>query len=431
MSKALYYYSIGFFCLLFLAGIFFYGVAVGKYQIPPFNMIKKAQDAVEDVFVHWENDANINPTRHLVPRRSGNTRIVTHDNKRKAQGLRLVAAFTGKDKAHHGAYLIDENDNVTHYWPVYYDKLDPEGRAPTNVFLHGFNVFPDGSIIVNFDFGNVLARIDACGNTIWRNLGWYHHNVSKGLNGTVWSWKRMQPEDAPENNGQEKNVDEHLVEIKVDSGEVVTEISFIEDIMLPYGVHGVFAIRKADEDSGFDGRYLPDPFHPNDIEILTEDLATKFPNFKTGDILISLRSLNTVAVLDGKSYKPVWWHTGPWHRQHDPDFLSNGTISVFNNNMQMGKSTIDQINPATNQVVSVFSGTDEQPFYTWVRGKHEYLPNGNILITESQAGRVIEVSGDEIVWEYQNIYDEKNNAVTNKAMLLPSDFFNPGALTCK
>jgi hypothetical protein len=38
-----------------------------------------------------------------------------------------------------------------------------------------------------------------------------------------------------------------------------------------------------------------------------------------------------------------------------------------------------------------------------VRGAQQRLPNGNTLITESEAGRLLEVTADgEVVWEYIN-----------------------------
>ncbi|MGH8488396.1 MAG: hypothetical protein ACREXS_05895, partial [Gammaproteobacteria bacterium] len=63
-------------------------------------------------------------------------------------------------------------------------------------------------------------------------------------------------------------------------------------------------------------------------------------------------------------------------------------------------------------------------FILIMRGVHEILPNGNILITEPQGGHAFEVNGDsQIVWEYQNIYDQQNNAVINKATWVADNFF--------
>jgi hypothetical protein len=54
-------------------------------------------------------------------------------------------------------------------------------------------------------------------------------------------------------------------------------------------------------------------------------------------------------------------------------------------------------------------------------GDHQLLSNGNTLLTESVAGRVIEVntSGD-IVWEYFNLVGNGLVAVISDAQVLPT-----------
>jgi len=53
--------------------------------------------------------------------------------------------------------------------------------------------------------------------------------------------------------------------------------------------------------------------------------------------------------------------------------------------------------------LSVVWSFTEPGFFTNGAGAQQRLPNGNTLITESERGRVIEVSPDgEVVWEYIN-----------------------------
>ena len=59
------------------------------------------------------------------------------------------------------------------------------------------------------------------------------------------------------------------------------------------------------------------------------------------------------------------------------------------------------------------------------------LENGNLLLTVASSGRVLEVSANgELVLEYQNVFDQTRNGVVSMAVLVPEDFFTPGALTC-
>jgi hypothetical protein len=126
-----------------------------------------------------------------------------------------------------------------------------------------------------------------------------------------------------------------------------------------------------------------------------------------------------------------WSQIGPWHRQHDPDFLPDGTISVFNNNMGLGASQIIAMDPATRDYRVAFDGGRDRNFYTWRRGRHQTLDNGNIMLVETERGRALEVTPEgDVVWEFNNIYDRGRNGLVNDARILSPDYFRRGALAC-
>jgi hypothetical protein len=130
--------------------------------------------------------------------------------------------------------------------------------------------------------------------------------------------------------------------------------------------------------------------------------------------------------------------TGPWLNQHDPDILPDGTISIFDNRRLRGRgegeplggmsrlfdgSRILSIDPASDAIRTVYEGTADNPFYTNVMGKHQDLDNGNLLIAQSEGGRVFEIADNgEIVWEYINRYDEDNVAVIQQADRYPLEY---------
>ncbi|MGH8168001.1 MAG: arylsulfotransferase family protein, partial [Woeseiaceae bacterium] len=62
-----------------------------------------------------------------------------------------------------------------------------------------------------------------------------------------------------------------------------------------------------------------------------------------------------------------------------------------------------EFDPATMSLVWQYTGTAESPLQSDIRSYTQRLPNGNTLITESNGGRILEVTPDqEIVWEYTN-----------------------------
>ena len=398
------------FALMFLA--FGYGFIAAYAKLPPYAALNEAWNAVTDLSEHWKNDLNIEPTRHLVAVQPGRSMITVNDAGAMAAGNRIIAGLTPGRGALYGAVLYDASGKELHYWPIDYAQVEPGGIDPENVFPHGFEVFRDGSIVVNFDDGKGLARIGPCGEVRWAVNKWYHHAISKSRDGTIWTWRGST-----------------IVQVDPDTGEELQQISLQKDVIEAHGLHGVFSLFTEEQEEGLE--YHGDAFHANDIDVLDASMAKAFPMFEAGDLLISLRSLNLVAVIDASTHKPKWWMIGPWHRQHDPDFLPNGSISVYDNNMGMGYSQIVVVYPHTGRYDVLIKGGEQLDFYSWRRGKHQHLENANILITETERGRVFEVDRDgRVVWEYNNIYDDTRNGVVSKAMVLPQDFFAEAALQC-
>ena len=82
------------------------------------------------------------------------------------------------------------------------------------------------------------------------------------------------------------------------------------------------------------------------------------------------------------------------------------------------------IDPTGGQVI--FDGTDEN-LYTRNSGNHQMLPNGNILMTVSQQGRVVEVTPDgEVAFEFLNTYDADEDTAlpVMECIYLPEGFFD-------
>lgn len=107
---------------------------------------------------------------------------------------------------------------------------------------------------------------------------------------------------------------------------------------------------------------------------------------------------------------------GPWVRQHDPDFGADGRIAVFDNRndgedgKRLGGNRVILVEPlgrSDGQWETVYENSEETPFFTAKRGMLDLLPNGNILVAETDAGRAFEFDNEEkIVREYVNRHDE-------------------------
>ena len=134
-------------------------------------------------------------------------------------------------------------------------------------------------------------------------------------------------------------------------------------------------------------------------------MASHLPNAAAGDVLISMRQIDVLAVLDLETRVIKWAVRGPWHMQHDPDVLADGNLLLFDNRGDMkngGTSRILEFDPKTLEIFWEYPGDSEEVLFTSIFGSQQRLPNGNTLISESNNGRILEVTREgDVVWEYK------------------------------
>jgi Arylsulfotransferase (ASST) len=310
--------------------------------------------------------------------------------------------------------LLDPTGKVTFSWPIDYPKLVPGGEPME--FPHATKVMPDGTLLVSFDDGQAMGRLDACGNPMWvRSDQTYHHVFQKDEEG-FWTWRAL---------ADTRGDDQKLYRFDAATGKGLESIDLIDDVVAASARDALIAsIPKGYEFTRETWNWnMPDLFHPNDIEPLTAEMADAFPQFSPGDLLISLRNINLVAVIDRQTNEFLWASRGPWREQHDPDWQADGTITVFNNNLGRGRSSIVKIDPQTN-AASVLFGGDGPKFYSSIMGNHERLPNGNWLILSTTEGRLIEVTATGApVREYNNMVNARYNAIMPNVEYLAPDHF--------
>ena len=149
------------------------------------------------------------------------------------------------------------------------------------------------------------------------------------------------------------------------------------------------------------GLYPIDLLHTNSLEIIRQDAPGLW---RAGDLLISLRSLNLVLVLNPESGEVRWtWGPGEVLRQHQPTVVDGGEVMLFDNGTETRGSRILEVDPRKDQVVWRYKGKTPSDFFSIIRGGNQRLPNGNVLITDSERGRALEVTrAGETVWEYYN-----------------------------
>jgi hypothetical protein len=171
--------------------------------------------------------------------------------------------------------------------------------------------------------------------------------------------------------------------------------------------------------------------------------------FKPGNVMISFRNLNIIAVIDRDSKKIVW-KANITIGQHNVHMIpagvpGTGNVLVFDNggippnaNPQRAfarwNSRVLEINPLNMATVSEYtaekSGRPIWTFFSHFISSAQRQPNGNTLICEGANGRFFEVTpAGEIVWEYVNPFSSLAGKIrTNqvfRAAKVPESWLKP------
>ena len=338
--------------------------------------------------------------------------------------------------------VIDRDGRIIHEWRPVWSEVWPDGegefreRPVTGMYLHGVEVLPDGSMVANFEHQSTF-RMDACGNILWKldNLG--HHSVHYATDGTLW----VSAEDYIAEGGT--GFPYHIAplrswtmqNISVD-GQIIRSIPVI-DVFLENDLEGLLHMSKmltgAQPVTG-------DTLHLNDVEVFPEGQPSEV--FEAGDLMMSLKHINAVLVVDPQDYAIKLLSVGGFMGQHDPDFMPNDRISVFDNRIVSldpafgpAASRIIEIDARTGETETILDGIEGEPFFTKIMGMHQRLDNGNILVIPSEEGRVLEFTPDGLLaWRYDNRVEEDLNRRVYMAGVLPvamdEDFFERAVSEC-
>ncbi|MCJ2182115.1 arylsulfotransferase family protein [Novosphingobium sp. 1949] len=424
--------------VLFICALALFGWAVRQAPRDPDSLVFEGADTlarvpgligqtlanlVRDPFVESQTP-DISPrTAHYAPIANHTAHrieglVLRTDLKRAAPqaGWRLVQGiFMIDGKPRYAALAISPRMAVERVWLVGSDMLVRHhfavGQAP---YPHGFALLDDGSMLYAFDSDYFPLRIDSCGKRVWYGDARITHAFNPDDTGKF-AWGIGSEDD--------------IRKIDLATGRTVRRITALQ-IEAANPQLSVFQMRRIDDNAvGANPRrdterFYDDAFHINDAEPLPGALAAAFPEFSQGDLLISMRSLNLVLVIDPETLHVKWFTNDVTLRQHDPDWDADGTISVFDNQNGRSFSRIVAFDPSGEKAPHVLLDGQRYDFYSRVRGKHQRLPGGGLLVTSSEQGRAFEVDASgRLAWELV-VHDPRHpgrNFVLSEVANFPSD----------
>ena len=354
--------------------------------------------------------------------------VILHDATAAWQGLNLFVT-TGVQ----GATLMDMDGKVVHEWRLRFDEAwdtaphvksyaehDPAYWAD-KVYWRRVHLFPNGDLLVLFEspyrtpYGFGLAKLDKDSKVIWKLSENAHHDTAIGPHGEIYVLTQSISERGypglPRINPP--FIDDKVTILSAD-GEKRKEISILA-AFLASGYEPLLDTLSED--------LLGDIMHVNAVQYVDAATAALYPIAEEGQLLISMREINAIALLDPEAERIVWADTGMWRRQHEPQMLENGRILLFDNQGHRGRegeSRVIEYDPATGAVAWSYAGTAKEPLISRVYGSQQRLANGNTLIVESNNGRAIEVTPEgRTVWEFR-LAERTESGGTEMVRILPN-----------
>lgn len=426
------------FVLSVAAFAFLAGVAVQAFEWPPSAFLERAWHQFRRVAGLLTVEERYPFLETRVYARTG-ARTLEPD--RVQPGLTLVASHWKDRDWKSGLRLIDADGTLVHEWrpeafEVFPDSVDARPQAHHGVRftpIHGFHLEPNGEVVANVEHLGTV-RLDACGNPIWKVARGNNHSVVKADDGSFWIPGAVPSDSVGYGKrypGLPDTVRGELILHVSGDGRVLSEIDVL-DLLYANGLQRHFVNGVVGHDFDF--------MHINDVEPLSAALADGYPMFESGDLMVSLRNLDLVFVFDPESGVVKWDSGDLLVRQHDPDWLGDGWIGVFDNRWDdtprgalLGGSRVVAIRPEDGETEDLYPRSGSEPLYTAFMGHWQRLENGNILLTESLTGRLAEVAPDgRTVWEWIiEPYDEEWTPWITGALRYPIGPEDVAAWTCR
>ncbi len=426
-----------------------YGIVAQMKQWPPAPQLRLVY---RTVFVE-QSLTGAALQKHLQPSRGQGDGVMINEAPDRKDAVLLMGFFDGENQAR----LVNRDGSVIRKWSLNYFEHYPDVETrpcdglgtPLETDVHGALLTPKGDLVFSYEYCGT-AKLDQCSNLLWALNEQSHHSLVTSEQGgylTIgrddWTAAEVADRFPPFFTADtDAPIWEDVVLRLDEQGQVLERVS-IPDIIMDSGLTALLTANN--QDFKTKGVTRSELLHANKIDELPSELAYKFPLFNAGDWVVSMRGLNLVIVVDPATRTVRWHQTGPWIRQHDPEFRPDGKISIFNNNAYLTSYTrsdqtrldaprdtnIMTIDPVSRETEVVFGSKPGQEMLSVIRGQHEILDGGGILITEFDAGRVLEVDGaGTVVWEYVNKYDDEFVGEITNAKLYPLSYFETDWKEC-
>lgn len=320
-----------------------------------------------------------------------------------------------------GAKLVDGGGEVVHSWKAPFGKVWPRPRhvgkpaGAGEIYWQDAHLDPtDGSVLATYaavsavPYGYGLVKLDRNSEVVWRFEGRTHDDLDVDpRSGDIYvlTHRRRDTLNEPVPAGESLEravISDAVVRLSAD-GEVLGRVDLL-DALGGSEYWGVLEMYPTYIERPREEKW--DPLHANSVEVIGPEFARHHDFAEPGQLLVSFRAVDTIAVLDFEAGEVVWASRGLWWQQSDAVPMANGNVLVFDANGHGGPeapSRVLEVEPDTEAVVWSYKGRSDDPLWSPQASDVRPLSDGRVLVNSAAAGRLLEIDRDgEIRWEYLN-----------------------------
>lgn len=289
-------------------------------------------------------------------------------------------------------------------------------------------LLPDGDVV--FNTWASMARVGVCdAKPKWVLDEVMHHSNELDNDGNIWVPSvSKEGEGFADNKWLAEQVRDDALALVSPDGKLLQKISFAK-VMREHGLESLLLGTKG-------LRMHEDPLHMNQISVARNTTE----HWQRGDLLISNRNISTIFLYRPSTGKIIWHQTGPWMNQHSAAFVGDHQISVFDNNVFVGKElaghsflTPQDVNRVmiydfkTKQVTQPYAKLlQESRPVSVTEGRAQILNDGGLFLEETNFGRHLRYTKDQLLWSRVNDWDDKRvGMVSWSRYLTPEEVAEP------
>jgi hypothetical protein len=315
------------------------------------------------------------------------TGVVLRDPARADPGYTLVTSLTQAS-----ALLVGPDGREVRRWS---EGAGPEARWARVRLLR------NGDLLCVSPRPDALTRRTFAGELVWRLPLEAHHDGIELPDGRLLLLTRSF-RSIPDISTVHRSVDNHLTLVSAE-GRLLAEHSLYD---LLAAEPRLLVVRRPPGLERLPPENNIDPIHANTVFVLARELPPDaHPEFRPGRVLVTLRYLDSVALLDLDEGRCVWaFGQGLLEGPHDGSVLADGRVLVLDNGSEArGWSRLVEIDPVRGVLTWEYRAEPPGRFHTTGRGTAQALANGNVLVGNSNSGEAFEVTrGGELVWRFLN-----------------------------